>query len=124
MVKNVALKGETLLASDEYQSLLKKGFFITAIIWRSRQTVIPHPIVEFEAAFDDSEAGKGFKYSVRGMLNFVEGEYTKTLRPISADDKERFLSLIEQTASATIAEIRTKLAKNNAEEPKTEGAIT
>lgn len=124
LVKNVALKGETLLASDEYQSLLKKGFFITAIIWRSRQTFVPHPIVEFEAAFEESEAGKGFKYSVRGMLNFVEGEYTKTLRPISADDKERFLSLIEKTASATIAEIRKKLAKNNTGEPKTEGVIT
>ena len=35
LVKNVALKGETLLASEEYQSLTRKGFFITSIIWRS-----------------------------------------------------------------------------------------
>lgn len=121
LVKNVALKGETLLASEEYQSLLKKGFFITAIIWRSKQTSIPYPIVEFEAAFDEPEAGKGFKYSVRGALNFAEGEYTKTLRPISAEDREILLSLIEQTASATIVEIRKKLAKGNAEEVTAEG---
>lgn len=108
LVKNVALRGETLLASEEYQSLLKKGFFITSIIWRAKQTTIPHPIVEFEAAFEEPEAGKGFKYSVRGALNFVEGEYTKTVRPIEAEDRQKFLALIEHTASATLAEIRSK----------------
>lgn len=108
LVKNVALRGETLLASEEYQSLLKKGFFITSIIWRAKQTSIPYPIVEFEAAFEEPEAGKGFKYSVRGALNFVEGEYTKTVRPIDAEDKQKFLALIEHTASAAIAEIRSK----------------
>lgn len=115
LVRNVALKGETLLASEEYQSLLKKGFFITSIIWRAKQTSIPYPIVEFEAAFEEPEAGKGFKYSVRGALNFGEGEYTKTLRPIDAEDKEKFLTLIEQTATATIAEIRKGLAPKVAE---------
>lgn len=109
LVKNVALRGETLLASEEYQSLLNKGFFITTIIWRAKQTTEPYPIVEFEAAFEEPEAGKGFKYSVRGALNFIEGEYTKTLRPVSAEDKEKLLSLIEETASTTIADIRKKL---------------
>lgn len=106
LVKNVALKGESLLLSEEYQSLQKKGFFITSIIWRSKQISMPCPIVEFEAAFEEPEAGKGFKYSVRGVLNLVAGEYTKTLRPIEAEDKQNFLSLIEQTAIAAIAEIR------------------
>lgn len=124
LVKNVALKGETLLASDEYQSLLKKGFFITTIIWRSKQASPPYPIVEFEAAFEEPEAGKGFKYSVRGMLNFIDGEYTKTLRPISAEDKEELLSLIEETATSTIAEIRKKLAENTAKGIKAEEAAT
>lgn len=115
LVKNVALKGESLLLSEEYQSLQKKGFFITSIIWRSKQTSIPYPIVEFEAAFEEPEAGKGFKYSVRGALNFIEtdSEYTKTLRPIEAEDKQKLLSLIEQTASAAIAEIRKAATEHN-----------
>lgn len=110
LVRNVALRGESLLASEEYQSLQKKGFFITSIIWRSRQTSIPYPIVEFEAAFEEPEAGKGFKYSIRGALNFIEADvdYTKTLRPIEAEEKQKLLSLIEQTASAVIAQIRTE----------------
>jgi hypothetical protein len=108
LVKNVALRGETLLASEEYQSLLKKGFFITSIIWRSKQTITPYSIVEFEAAFEEPETGKGFKYSVRGALNLVESEYTKTIRPIESVEKQKFLALIEETATKTIAEIRSK----------------
>ena len=117
------MKGEALLASEEYQSLLKKGFFVTSIIWRAKQTSIPYPIVEFEAAFEEPETGKGFKYSVRGALNFVEGEYTKTLRPIEPEDKEKFLTLIEQTATATIAEIRKSLIPKVAEADEPGGPI-
>lgn len=106
LIKNVALKGESLLASDEYQSLQKKGFFITSIIWRSKSTTVPYPIVEFEAAFDEPEAGKGFKYSVRGALNFSDGEYTKTLRPIEPESKEKYISLVEKTAANAILQIR------------------
>lgn len=115
LVKNVALKGESLLLSEEYQSLQKKGFFITSIIWRSKQISMPNLIVEFEAAFEEPEAGKGFKYSVRGVLNYIttDSEYTKTLRPIESEDKQKFLSLIEQTASAAIAEIRKTATDQN-----------
>lgn len=106
LIRNVALKGESLLASEEYQSLQAKGFYITSIIWRSKQAAPPNQIVEFEAAFEDSIEGKGFKYSVRGALKFVEGIYTKTLRPIEPDAKQELLSLIEQTATAAIEIIR------------------
>lgn len=106
LVRKAALAGESLLASDEYQALQKKGFFITSIIWRAKQTATPYSIVEFEAAFEDPHAGKGFKYSVRGALNFTQGEYTRTLRPITNDDKQRFLTLIEQTAARVISNLR------------------
>ena len=35
LVKNVALKGQSLLASDEYKQLKDKGFYITSIIWQA-----------------------------------------------------------------------------------------
>lgn len=109
LVKNVALKGETLLASEEYQSLSKKGFFITSIIWRSCLLKPTHLMVEFEAAFDEPFLGKGFKYFVRGAYGMVEKQYTKTLRPIKHEDKEKYLSLIEETATSTISELRRKV---------------
>ncbi len=64
--------------------------------------------MEFEAAFEEPENGKGFKYLVRGALNYVDKEYTKTLRPIEPENKQKFLALIERTASIAMAEIRTK----------------
>lgn len=108
LVKKVALKGETLLASDEYQSLAKKGFFITSIIWRSMLAKHPYPMIEFEAAFEEPMAGKGFKYFVRGAYNVVDKQYTKTIRPVDAEDKEKYLSIIEDTAANTIKELRKK----------------
>ncbi len=121
LIKNVALKGESLLASEEYQSLQKKEFFITSIIWRAKQITIPYPIIEFEAAFEEPEAGRGFKYSVRGALNFTDGEYTKTLRPIEQDDKQHFLTIIEQTARNAIAEIRNAAGEPSADAKPPEG---
>ncbi|MNN65528.1 hypothetical protein D3C81_1810370 [compost metagenome] len=106
LVKNVALKGETLLASEEYQSLTKKGFFITSIIWRSVLRKAPQPMVEFEAAFEEPMQGKGFKYFVRGAYRLVELEYTKTIRPVTAEDKETYLGIIEETAAKVIKELR------------------
>jgi hypothetical protein len=108
LVKKVALKGETLLASEEYQSLAKKGFFITSIIWRSMLATHPYPMIEFEAAFEEPMAGKGFKYFVRGAYNVVDKQLTKTIRPVDTEDKEKYLSKIEDTAADAIKELRKK----------------
>jgi len=108
LVKKVALKGETLLASEEYQGLTKKGFFITSIIWRSKLKKLPHTMVEFEAAFEDPIHGKGFKYSIRGSYNMVDKQYTKTIRPVDLESKEKYLALIEETAARTIEQLRKK----------------
>jgi hypothetical protein len=108
LVKKVALKGETLLASEEYQSLAKKGFLITSIIWRSTLAKHPYPMIEFEAAFEEPIAGKGFKYFVRGAYNVVDKQYTKTIRPVDTEDKEKYMSIIEDTAANTIKELRKK----------------
>lgn len=108
LVKKVALKGETLLASEEYQSLAKKGFFITSIIWRSKLKKPPHTMIEFEAAFEDPIHGKGFKYFVRGSYNIVDKQYTKTIRPVDLESKEKYLGLIENTAAKAIEELRKK----------------
>ena len=75
----------------------------------------PHSIVEFEAAFEDPHEGKGFKYSVRGAKNFIGGEYTKTLRPIAKEDKQRFLSLIEQSATRVISDLNEQVEQEQQE---------
>ena len=65
-------------------------------------------MIEFEAAFEEPIHGKGFKYFVRGAYNMVDKHYTKTIRPVDADDKELYLSIIEDTAASTINALRKK----------------
>ncbi len=123
LVQKVALKGETLLASEEYQSLSRKGFFITSIIWRSKLKKPPYPMIEFEAAFEEPLLGKGFKYFIRGAYNMVDQHYTKTIRPIDALDKEKYLTIIEETAANTINDLQNK-AKIDVNVEKTQGVST
>jgi hypothetical protein len=121
LVKNVALKGQSLLASEEYNQLKGKGFYITSIIWQSSKTIHPFPLVEFEAGFEDSENLAGFKYSVRGVRNYQKGEYTKTLRKASSEEKQEFLSLIEHTAHLILAELRQKAEEGAVTDPTNGG---
>lgn len=98
VVNHVAMKGQSLLSSAEYQQLREKGFFITYIVWRSKMDHPPHTIYEFEAGFEEAKAGRGFKYAVRGAKYFDGGTYTKTLRPVPDDQKQELLSSIEAAA--------------------------
>jgi len=113
MVKNVALKGKSLLTSAEYQQLKGKGFYITSITWRSKKISTTSPIVEFEANFDEPEVGKGFKYGIHGALHFKKNEYTKHIRPISTDERQQYLALIEGAAQKTLADLREKAFTND-----------
>ena len=111
VVRAVALDGQSLLSSSEYQTLHKNGFFITSITWSSKRTESPYQIVEFDAGFDDPALGTGFKYSVRGWATQRDGEYTKSFKPIPPDDKKMFLGLIENTAMEVLREVKAEYVK-------------
>jgi hypothetical protein len=110
IVRAVALHGEDLLLSNEYQSLHKRGFSITSITWSCRRTVSPYQQVEFDAGFEEPAIGVGFKYSVRGWATQKDGEYTKSFRPMPMDEKKSFLNVIEKTAVAVFRQIRHEFA--------------
>lgn len=101
-VIEVAFKGDSLLQSEEYKSFHQKGFFITSIIWRSRESNSPYNIIEFSASFGDPLAGRDFKYSVRGMFKNKKGEYNKTLSKIPDNDRRDYLSILERTAESAL----------------------
>jgi hypothetical protein len=106
IVKSMALTGENLMASEEYQALRKRGFYITAIAWRADQTSIPYDAPHLHAEFADGEAGTGFKYSVKGIYRFQEGFYTKTARPADDAEREKLYGLLEATARKVLSEQR------------------
>lgn len=105
VVENVALSGENLVASEMYQELKAKGFFITSITWRAKQNVVPYAIIECDAGFEDRQAGKKFRYSVHGSLKFKNGKYTKNIRPVEDAEKAVLLATIERTARSVLAQL-------------------
>jgi hypothetical protein len=108
VVEDVALNGQMLMASPEYQQLREKGFYITSITWISQQNHAPNNRIEFDAGFEHPKHGKGFRYNVRGIYRKRKGKYTKTLRPVSEDDKQVLFPIIEQTARQVLTELRSK----------------
>lgn len=111
IVKSMALTGENLIASEEYQSLRRRGFYITSITWRADQTSIPYDAPHLHAEFADGEAGTGFKYSVKGIFRFQSGVYTKTARPADDTERENLYGLLEATARKVLKEQRQKRAQ-------------
>lgn len=112
VVESVAIKGESLLSSPEYQDLKKKGFYITAVTWVGTQKTTPNNRVVFEAGFEEPEEGKGFRYNVLGVHRLVKGDYTSTRRPLTADHKQEIFPIIEHTARKVLEELRKKAASS------------
>lgn len=80
-----------------------QGFFITNIVWKSRQLHHPHHIIEFDAGFNEPKDGKGFKYNVRGVYRNINGSHTSTLRQIPKEEKPPYFDLLEQTARQVLS---------------------
>lgn len=106
IVRSMALTGENLMASEEYQALRKRGFFITAVTWRADQTSFPYDAPHLHAEFSDGESGTGFKYSMKGIYRFQEGHYTRTARPADDAERETLYGLLEATARKVLSEQR------------------
>jgi hypothetical protein len=106
VVRSMALTGENLIASEEYQALRKRGFYITSITWRADKTSIPYDAPHLHAEFADGEAGTGFKYSVKGIYRFQEGSYTRTARPADDSERESLYGLLEATARKVVKGLR------------------
>lgn len=85
-IKKAALSGDGVLLSPEFQQLHKKGFFISKIVWKSKDMIFRGDIVEFEALFGNASSCTDFKYLVRGIYNFSDrtGKHNVTKRRASA----------------------------------------
>lgn len=105
VIENVALTGENLIASEMYQELRAKGFFVTSVTWRSKQNAAPYTMIECDAGFGDRQAGRGFRYSIHGSLRFKAGQYAKNIRPVSELERASILAMIEQTARNVLASL-------------------
>lgn len=106
VVRSVALSGDNLLASPQYQQLRDAGFFVTSMTWRAIQEAVPNDKVSFEVAFDNPEEGTGFKYLVRYAQQKADGDYSLNYKPVPPARRKELCELIENAARTALEEIR------------------
>ncbi|RRV27227.1 hypothetical protein EGJ23_09980 [Pseudomonas sp. o96-267] len=114
VVRNVALKGESLLTSKQYQDLKGGGFYIASIIWRSDKTSGERERVEFFAGFDKPKTGEGFTFSIRGIYTLNGLEYIAHPKKPKDEDKKQYIALVEQAALSVLNEL---LSEQKADSP-------
>jgi hypothetical protein len=114
IVRAVALHGKSLLSSREYQSLQRRGFFISKIQWSAKRLSSPFQVVEFDASFTDPLVGAGFRYVVRGWSTQKNGEYTKGFNVIPDDEKQLLMQLLEQRGMSLYKELRSEMLASSA----------
>ena len=105
-VKTIAMNGEGLLHSEEYQHLLAQGFYIYSIVWQADEVRAEGCRIEFEAFFNDSSNCTDFRYSVKGIYRRKdEDSFNVSKRPPDESDKQKYLSAIEKAAQKSMADI-------------------
>lgn len=118
VVHSMQLSGQNLVQSQEYKDLTSRGFYITAISWRSEAEGNPPDIVQFDAGFQDRKRGTGFKYSIQGAFRAHKGAHRKTMVHVEGIEKAKLLALIESTARQVLSDLVEEVKDT---EPSTEG---
>lgn len=116
VVRSVALSGESLLSSPEYQSLQKRGFFISKIHWSSKRASSPYQIVDFEASFGDPFVGTGYSYKVRGWYTQKDGKYIQNPTKPPVDDLRSLMELLERTSMTVFKSLQAEAAPSSKQE--------
>lgn len=105
-ISKASLKGQGVLHSEELKLLEKKNFYISKIIWTSRNGNVDSDLYEFEAQFSSPEQCKAFTYLPRGFYRNLEGhDFSQTRYGFTTEDEYRLGKLIEAAARTTLARL-------------------
>ncbi|WP_296442725.1 hypothetical protein [Rhodoferax sp. UBA5149] len=118
VVHSMALSGQNLVQSQEYKDLTARGFFITAITWRSEHEREPNDIIQFDAGFENRKTGTGFRYQVQGAFRAHKGTHRKSIIHVTDSEKTQLFSLIEDTARKVLADLLKEAADEEPGDPK------
>lgn len=111
-LKSALLKGENLLESKEYADLNKGDFYISGIQWTIKDK--EKNKFRIESNFRDTKNCSNFEYDIKGMFEYKDEQYLKTIKPVVGIIKNDLLQQIEYNA-LTIIE---KLSEENTETNK------
>ena len=121
VVSSVVISGVNLEQSDEYQSLKRKGYFFTAVVWQAVQTREPRDVLQFDVSFEDGVEGTGFRYSARiARREKKSGMVTGKFEQLEINRQPSIWRLIEMTALDVIGAVKYEQGKEPATitEPK------
>ncbi|RWA81745.1 hypothetical protein [Mesorhizobium sp.] len=104
-INSVALNGLNLLQSDEYQSLRRNGFFITAVTWRALQKEKPQDLLQLDVSFDEPRQGKGFRFGVRIARRLADGGLTSNFGRLEPNRQPPLWTLVERTSARVLQDI-------------------
>lgn len=97
-IKKIALNGDSVHTSSEFQSLTKDGFYLTKIEWTIQSEVTTGDKIDLSAEFTDTINCSGFKYGVKRVYTAKgNAEYTAG-KPPSESDRTVILPKIELSA--------------------------
>ncbi|WP_099490518.1 hypothetical protein [Stenotrophomonas maltophilia] len=110
-VRGAILRGASLLTSPEFQ-MLKKHFFLYGMEWTSEEDSEKGKIVQFEAAFENSQECSGFRYKVKGVVDRKKSgdglEFVKTPRACTEIENSHYMKLLEQASRAALVAVEPK----------------
>lgn len=122
VVHSMQLSGQNLVQSREYRELTARGFYITAISWRSESEDTPPDIIQFDAGFQDRKEGTGFKYAIQGAFRAHKGSHRKSIVHVRDGERARLLALLESTARKVLADLLAE-AKVSADSAEGDGDV-
>jgi len=102
-LRSALLKGENLLASKEYADLNKSNFYISGIQWTIKDKAKNK--FRIESNFRDTKNCSNFEYDVKGMFEYKDEQYLKTIKPVVGIIKNDLLQQIEYNALAIIEKL-------------------
>lgn len=98
-ISRASLKGQNVLESNELKRLLKRGFYISKIVWQAKEAQFDSDIYEFEAQFTEPETCTRFSYLCRGYYKYIgQDEYTKSKSHLPPQEDREISQLIENAA--------------------------
>ncbi len=107
LVRNMILRGETVLTSSVYADLASR-FYVCGAVWESDELEADGVRVVFEARFEDQRECSDFRYQVRGIYprsQRGEDHLLNTHRACNAHEQRHYLTLLEQAAEASLAAV-------------------
>lgn len=109
-IKKIALNGDSVHTSSEFQRLTNDGFYLTKIEWTIQSEVATGDKIDLSAEFTDTINCSDFKYGVKRVYTAKgNGEYTAG-KPPSESDRMVILPKIELSARQSYDKISPKIS--------------